>query len=118
MSDALVADLREWAGQYLEGTLEGQRILYAAAHRIEQLEAALEPFAKWMDALDPEYADHEDDVIAGGRPGASANDSGFVTFGDLRRARTLARNREISSGKCCAAPQREPNASTKLASDG
>lgn len=33
-------------------------------------------------------------------------------------ADALARNREMSSGEGCTAPQREPNASTKIASDG
>jgi hypothetical protein len=49
--------------------------------RTERLEKALEPFAAWMDKLDVEFGDHEDDVIAGGVSTA------VVTFGDLRRAR-------------------------------
>ena len=55
--------------------------LSAALARGERLEKALKPFAAWMDALEPEFGDHEDDVIAGGVGDA------VVRFGDLREAR-------------------------------
>lgn len=60
--------------------------------RVSELEGALEPFAKWLDALDEEFADHADDSIAGGVNGH------YVTFGNLRRARsTLSRTKKEPS---------------------
>ena len=58
--------------------------LRVAERKLEEHRKALEPFGKWLDALDTEFADHADDVIAAGIHGST------VTFGDLRRARTLS----------------------------
>lgn len=55
-----------------------------AADEVERLRAALEPFAAWAEALDRDFSDHADDVIAGGLAGHCE-----VTFGDIRRARDL-----------------------------
>lgn len=52
---AIVTDLREWAGQYLEATPEGQHILTDAADQIEKLRAALVPFAEAATTLEREY---------------------------------------------------------------
>jgi hypothetical protein len=54
--------------------------LSAALARAERLEKALRPFGDWAEALEAEFGDHEDDVIAGGL------NPDVVTFGDLRRA--------------------------------
>jgi len=50
---------------------------------LENVEEALAPFARWAERLDAKYADHEDDVIAGG------HDDATVTFGEIRRARSV-----------------------------
>jgi hypothetical protein len=52
----------------------------AALARAERLEEALKPFGGWAEALEAEFGEHEDDVIAGGL------NPDVVTFGDLRRA--------------------------------
>lgn len=53
-----------------------------------QLAQALRPFVTWLDKLEPEFNDHDDDIIVGGRNGA------FVTFGDLRAARAALKEYE------------------------
>ena len=77
-----MADACVWLPKYGKLTL-GQMVdrLEAAEARGERLEKALKPIAAWMDALEPEFGDHEDDVIAGGVGDA------VVRFGDLREAR-------------------------------
>ncbi len=57
-------------------------LAFEECQRIEALRDALEPFVKWLDALDGEFSDHSDNTIAGGLKGGK-----YVTFGDLRRAR-------------------------------
>jgi hypothetical protein len=54
----------------------------------DELREALKPFAGWINDLDLEFADHEDDIIVAGRG------EHVVTFGDLRRARALASQEE------------------------
>jgi hypothetical protein len=67
MSDDLVkrlrvnrASLQMWLGEHLLEQYEKERT--EAADRIEKLEAALRPFAKWADAYDPE--ENDDDIEA------------------------------------------------------
>jgi len=51
------------------------------AAELAKVREALKPFARWLDGLEPEFGDHDEDVICGGIGEHT------VTFGDLRRAR-------------------------------
>lgn len=73
--------IKHWAGCW---KLDGHH--KCAKARIAGLESALNPFAEWVDKLDTEFADHEDDVICGGLLWAP------VTFGNLRQARKALRS--------------------------
>lgn len=56
--------------------------------RADRAEAALAPFAAWINGLDEEFADQEDDIIVAGRANSP------VTFGDLRRACAAIKTKE------------------------
>jgi hypothetical protein len=58
--------------------------LSSSQAEVERLRKALEPFAKWSKQMDIFYADDSDDAIVAGNHGT------YITFGDLRTARSLA----------------------------